>query len=91
MSLLDHYRNQRAWRAFDLALDALPSLDGARILDLGCGVGDQVALLVAREVIERVWDLRKVLNELDPIEAMEMLIAKMSKPRVNGEFLMTIG
>ena len=43
------------------------------------------------EEIERVWMLRKVLNELDPVEAMEMLIQKMKKTRVNGEFLLTIG
>lgn len=48
MSLLDHYRNQRAWRAWGEALDAVPPLDGARVLDLGCGVGDQAALLAAR-------------------------------------------
>ncbi|MFT7678542.1 MAG: transcription termination factor Rho [Planctomycetota bacterium] len=48
-------------------------------------------LLFTPEEIERVWMLRKVLNELDPVEAMEMLINKMSKTRVNGEFLMTIG
>ena len=35
--------------------------------------------------------LRKVLNELDPVEAMEMLISKMNKTSVNGEFLMSIG
>ena len=35
--------------------------------------------------------LRKVLNELDPVEAMEMLIQKMRKTRVNGEFLLSIG
>ena len=35
--------------------------------------------------------LRKVLNELDPVEAMEMLIQKMRKTSVNAEFLMTIG
>jgi transcription termination factor Rho len=48
-------------------------------------------LLFTPEEIERVWVLRKVLNELDPVEAMEMLLAKMAKTRVNGEFLMTIG
>jgi transcription termination factor Rho len=48
-------------------------------------------LLFTAEEIERVWMLRKVLNELDPVEAMEMLIQKMGKTRVNGEFLMTIG
>ena len=35
--------------------------------------------------------LRKVLNEMDPVEAMEMLIQKMKKTRVNAEFLMSIG
>jgi transcription termination factor Rho len=35
--------------------------------------------------------LRKVLNELDPVEAMEMLISKMRKTAVNAQFLMTIG
>ena len=48
-------------------------------------------LLFTPEEIERVWMLRKVLNELDPVEAMEMLIAKMSKTSVNAEFLMTVG
>jgi transcription termination factor Rho len=43
-------------------------------------------LLFTPEEIERVWVLRKVLNELDPVEAMEMLLAKMGKTRVNGEF-----
>ncbi len=48
-------------------------------------------LLFTPEEIKRVWMLRKVLNEMDPVEAMEMLIQKMKKTRVNGEFLMTIG
>ncbi|HRV81927.1 MAG TPA: transcription termination factor Rho [Planctomycetota bacterium] len=48
-------------------------------------------LLFTPGEIERVWMLRKVLNELDPVEAMEMLIAKMRKTNVNAEFLMTIG
>jgi transcription termination factor Rho len=48
-------------------------------------------LLFDPEEVRRVWMLRKVLNELDPVEAMEMLIQKMKKTRVNGEFLLTIG
>jgi len=48
-------------------------------------------LLFTEEEIERIWMLRKVLNELDPVEAMEMLIQKMKRTKVNGEFLMTIG
>jgi transcription termination factor Rho len=48
-------------------------------------------LLFTPEEIKRIWMLRKVLNEMDPVEAMEMLVSKMKKTRVNGEFLMTIG
>ncbi|MCB9903570.1 MAG: transcription termination factor Rho [Planctomycetes bacterium] len=48
-------------------------------------------LLFEEEEMRRVWMLRKVLNELDPVEAMEMLIQKMRKTQVNGEFLLSIG
>jgi transcription termination factor Rho len=47
-------------------------------------------LLFTGQELERIWMLRKVLNELDPVEAMEMLIQKMRRTKVNGEFLMTI-
>ena len=46
--LADQYRRQAAWRSWDLILDALPPLDGQTILDLGCAIGDQAALLSAR-------------------------------------------
>jgi transcription termination factor Rho len=48
-------------------------------------------LLFTPEEIKRIWMLRKVLNEMDPVEAMEMLLQKMKKTRVNAEFLMSIG
>jgi transcription termination factor Rho len=48
-------------------------------------------LLFTPEEVRRVWMLRKVLNELDPVEAMEMLVHKMRKTRSNAEFLLTIG
>ncbi len=48
-------------------------------------------LLFSNEEIRRVWMLRKVLNEMDPVEAMEMLIQKMRKTQSNAEFLLTIG
>jgi transcription termination factor Rho len=48
-------------------------------------------LLFTEEEIKRIWMLRKVLNELDPVEAMEMLVQKMKRTKVNAEFLMTIG
>ncbi len=48
MSLAEEYRRQLAWRDWGTAMDALPLVPGQRVLDLGCAVGDQTALLVAR-------------------------------------------
>jgi transcription termination factor Rho len=44
-------------------------------------------LLIPKEDLTRIWVLRKVLNPLSPVEAMELLIDKLSKTRANGEFL----
>ena len=44
-------------------------------------------LLLAREYLNRVWVLRKVLTPLSPVEAMELLLDKMSKTKSNAEFL----
>jgi SAM-dependent methyltransferase len=48
MSLSSYYRRQVDWRAWPSIFDALPPLGGQTVLDLGCGVGDQAAELVAR-------------------------------------------
>ena len=44
-------------------------------------------LLLSREELARVWILRKLLNEMNPIEAMEFLLDKMSETKNNREFL----
>ena len=44
-------------------------------------------LLLAKEDLNRVWVLRKVLTPLSPVEAMELLLSKMSKTKNNAEFL----
>ena len=44
-------------------------------------------LLIPREDLSRIWVLRKVLNPLSPVEAMELLIDKLSKTKGNSEFL----
>ncbi len=44
-------------------------------------------LLIPKEDLSRIWVLRKVLNPLSPVEAMELLIDKLSKTRGNSEFL----
>ena len=44
-------------------------------------------LLIPKEDLSRIWVLRKVLNPLSPVEAMELLIDKLSKTKGNSEFL----
>jgi len=44
-------------------------------------------LLLSEKELQRVWILRKVLNELNSVEAMELLLGKLSKTKTNEEFL----
>jgi transcription termination factor Rho len=44
-------------------------------------------LLMDKAELNRVWVLRKVLNPLSVVEAMELLTEKLDKTRSNGEFL----
>src|SRR5213596_2951481 len=44
-------------------------------------------LLMTPEMLQRVWILRKFLNELNPVEAMEFLITKMGDTKTNKKFL----
>ncbi len=46
-------------------------------------------MLMHPEELNRVWILRKVLNELNPAEAMELLTERLKKTKTNAEFLMT--
>lgn len=48
MSLADDYKRQFLWRSWATIIDALPPLAGQTVLDLGCAVGDQAALLAER-------------------------------------------
>ncbi|HJQ97257.1 MAG TPA: transcription termination factor Rho, partial [Candidatus Polarisedimenticolaceae bacterium] len=45
-------------------------------------------LLLPKEQLNKVWILRKILNQMSPVEAMELLIDKMSKSKGNDDFLM---
>ena len=42
------------------------------------------------EELRRMWILRKVLNQMNPVEAMELLITKLKKAKTNAEFLMSM-
>ncbi len=44
-------------------------------------------LLLKEDTLQKAWILRKVLNELNNVEAMELLIEKLSKTKNNNEFL----
>lgn len=44
-------------------------------------------LLLPREVLNRVWILRKLLSQLNTVEAMEFLLDKMHGTKNNQEFL----
>ena len=44
-------------------------------------------LLIPKEDLQRVFILRRVLNPLSPVEAMELLISRLEKVRNNNEFL----
>ncbi|MCB0355243.1 MAG: transcription termination factor Rho, partial [Bdellovibrionales bacterium] len=44
-------------------------------------------LLLEDDVLQKIWVLRKVLNPLNTIEAMEWLISKMEGTKSNKEFL----
>jgi len=47
-------------------------------------------LLVHPDELKRIWLIRKVLNELNSDEAMQLLIEKLSKTKTNAEFLMSM-
>jgi len=44
-------------------------------------------LLIPKEDLQRIFVLRRVLNPLSPVEAMELLITYLDKSRNNAEFL----
>ncbi|RJP58847.1 MAG: transcription termination factor Rho, partial [Deltaproteobacteria bacterium] len=44
-------------------------------------------LLISKEDLNRIWILRKVLQPLNSIDAMEFLIEKISGTKTNTEFL----
>ena len=47
-------------------------------------------LLLSKKELARVWILRKILNDMTPIEAMEFLLDRMKRTENNEEFLDTM-
>ena len=47
-------------------------------------------LLLDPDELKRIWVLRRVLNDMNPAEAMDLLVNRMRKTKTNAEFLMTM-
>jgi len=47
-------------------------------------------LLIQNDELQRIWILRKVLHEMDPVQSMELLIDRLSKTKSNKDFLTTL-
>ncbi len=47
-------------------------------------------LLLHPDELGRIWILRRAINGVPPVEAMEMLINKLKKTRSNAEFLVSL-
>jgi len=43
-------------------------------------------LLTPKEILNRVWILRRLLQEMNPVDAIEFIIDKMRKTQTNAEF-----
>ncbi|MCX6131935.1 MAG: transcription termination factor Rho, partial [Proteobacteria bacterium] len=44
-------------------------------------------LLLPKDVLNRMWILRKLLQPLNTVDAMEFLVNKMEKTNTNADFL----
>ena len=44
-------------------------------------------LLLPKDVLNRMWILRKLLNPLNTVDAMDFLVGKLEKTKSNAEFI----
>ncbi len=47
--------------------------------------------MIPKDVLNRIWILRKVLQPLNPVESMEFLLTKIQSTPSNQEFLDSMG
>ena len=66
--------DRRTWPAIDI------TLSGTR----------KEELLLDPEELKRIRLLHRILNEMSPIDGIELLLQKLSKTQNNAEFLMSI-
>jgi transcription termination factor Rho len=56
-------------------------------IDMNASGTRKEELLVTKEVLQKMWVLRKVLNPLSSVESMEFLLAKLRNTKTNRDFL----
>jgi transcription termination factor Rho len=56
-------------------------------IDINRSATRKEELLIEEKDLNRIWILRKVLSQLGEVEAMELLVEKMSKTKTNADFL----
>lgn len=59
-------------------------------LDINRSSTRKEELLLTKGELSRVWVLRKLLNEMTPVEAMEFLLERMTRTSNNKEFLQSM-
>ena len=47
-------------------------------------------LLLSKQELNRIWIMRKLLNDMPPIEAMEFLLERIRRTKSNAEFLQSM-
>ncbi len=56
-------------------------------IDINRSATRKEELLIEEVDLNRIWILRKVLSQLSEVEAMELLVEKLSKTKTNEDFL----
>jgi transcription termination factor Rho len=56
-------------------------------LDINKSATRREELLLPKDIINRLWILRKVLHPMNTVDAMEFMLDKVSSSKTNGEFI----
>jgi transcription termination factor Rho len=59
-------------------------------IDINASGTRREELLFDAETLRRVWILRRILNDMSTVEAMELLTGRLKKAKTNDDFLMTM-
>jgi transcription termination factor Rho len=62
-------------------------------IDINASGTRKEELLVEEGELRKIYILRKVLSDMNPVEAMELLVQRMAKTKSNGDFfnIMNLG